>query len=62
MYRVLGRETIGKGRKGKYIVEISRYWPKNVRRIYLISKFTNWFLGFIRLRKIGDREYTVLKL
>ncbi len=62
LYRVLGREIIGKGRKGKYIVEISRHWPKNVRRIYLIGEFTNWFPGFIRLRKIGDRGYIVLKL
>ena len=62
MYRVLGREIIGKGRKGRYIVEINRYWPQHVKRIYLIGEFTNWFPGFIRLRKIGDRGYIVLKL
>lgn len=62
MYRVIGREFIGKGRKGKYIVEYSIPWPSGAKRMYLIGVFSGWFPGHIRLRRRGDRGYAYVKL
>ncbi|ADV64655.1 alpha-amylase family glycosyl hydrolase [Desulfurococcus mucosus] len=62
MYRVLGRETIGRGRFGRYLVEYSVPWPSGARRVYLIGVFSGWFPGHLRLRRVGDRGRIVLKL
>ncbi len=62
MYRVIGREIIGKGRKGKYLVEYDVPWENNVERMYLIAEFTGWFPGHIQLRKQGRRGKVVVKL
>lgn len=62
MYRVISREFIGRGRKGRYIIEYSIPWPSKAKRIYLIGVFSGWFPGHIRLRKRGDRGYAYVKL
>jgi len=62
LYRVIGREYIGGGRRGRYIVEYSRPWPSSAKRVYLIGVFTGWFPGHIRLRRRGDRGYAYVKL
>lgn len=62
MYRVVGREFIGGGRLGRFLVEISRSWIEGVRRIYLISDATSFYPGYAWLVKKGDRGYYYLKL
>ncbi len=62
MFRITGREVVGKGRLGRYVVEFSRPWPANARNIYLIAEFTGWFPGHIKLRKKGRRGYIRVKL
>ena len=62
MYKVVGRERIKGNRLGKYIVEFNTKWNTGARNIYLISEFTSWFPGHIKLRKIGDRGVAVVKL
>ena len=62
MIRLLGRRIINGGRARGFLVEFSREWPENARRIYLVGNFTSWFPGFKRLVKKGDRGFTVLEL
>jgi cyclomaltodextrinase len=62
MYRILGREVIGKGRLGKYVVEISRPWPERAKNIYVIGNFSSLYPGFYKLRKRGNRGYFTIKL
>ena len=62
MYKVVGRERIKGNRLGKYIVEFNTKWNTGARNIYLISEFTSWFPGHIKLRKIGDRGVAVVRL
>lgn len=51
MFRLLGRRFINGGRARGFLVEFSREWPENARRIYLVGNFTSWFPGFKRLVK-----------
>jgi len=62
LYEVLGREIIGRGRRGLYFIEINLPWPLDAKRVYLISRETSWFPGRIKLRRRGQRGLTVLKL
>jgi len=62
LYRVLGREIIGRGRRGLHFVEISLPWPPEAERVYLVSRETSWFPGRIKLRRRGQRGSVVLKL
>ena len=62
MYRVLGRERIGLKRYGKYIVEFSTPWPSDAKTLYLVSEFTSWHPGAIRLKKNNSRGEVVVKL
>lgn len=61
MYRVIGREYVN-GRPGRYIVEISRSWPRNINRIYLIGTFTSLYPGYYRLIQRRDYGYLLVKL
>ncbi len=62
MYRVIGREVVGKGRLGRYIVEFSRKWPRGAKNVYLIGEFTSLYPGYMKLRRIGDHGFIRLKL
>jgi len=62
LFRLLGRRMISSGRARGFLVEFSREWPENARRIYLVGNFTSWFPGFKRLAKKGGRGFTVLEL
>lgn len=62
MYKIIGRERIRGNRLGKYVVEYSTRWVEKARNIYLVSEFTSWFPGHIKLRKIGNRGIAIVKL
>gem|GEM_PF-221314 len=61
VYRVIGRERI-EDRPARFLVEFSRPWPKDVKRIYLIGDFTSLYPGYKWLDKKGDRGYAVIPL
>ncbi len=62
MYKIIGREKLGKNRYGRYIVEYSIPWPEKARHVYLASPYTSYFPGRIKLTKEKDRAKTVIKL
>ncbi len=62
LYRVIGREVVGRGRYGRYIVEFRRKWPIGVRNIYLVGEFTSLYPGYMKLRRIGGEGVLRLKL
>ncbi len=62
MYKILSRERLGLKRYGRYIVEFSTSWPLDTRTLYLVSEFTSWHPGYIRLRKTGDRGEALVKV
>lgn len=62
MYKIIGREIYGKGRKGRYIVKFTRHWPQYAKNIYLIGEFTSLYPGFVKLRKIEEQGIVYLKL
>lgn len=62
MYKVIGREELGRNRYGRYIVEYSTPWPEEAKHVYLASPYTSYFPGRIRLLREGDRAKTIIKL
>ncbi len=62
MYKVIGREKLGRNRYGRYIVEYSTPWPREARHVYLASPYTSYFPGRIRLVREGVRAKTIIKL
>jgi len=62
LYKVIGRERIKGNRLGKYIVEYNTRWNEGARNIYLVSDFTSWFPGHIKLKRVGDRGVAIVKL
>ncbi len=62
MYRVLGRERLGRRRLGRYCVHFSIPWPRGVRRLYLVSSFTSMFPGRVELERRSDRGFAEVLL
>lgn len=62
MYKVIDREVLGPRRYGRYEVEFSYPWDSEARNIYLVSLFTSYFPGRVRLSRIKDRGYARVKL
>ncbi|RLE85770.1 MAG: glycoside hydrolase family 13 protein [Thermoprotei archaeon] len=63
MYRIVGREVLGSKRYGRFEVEFSHPWIENVKNLYLVSIFTSYFPGRIRLiRGAGNRGFARVKL
>ncbi|MET1159731.1 MAG: alpha-amylase family glycosyl hydrolase, partial [Thermoprotei archaeon] len=62
MYRVIERLKLGRHRYGKYRVEYSIPWIDDAKNIYLVSIFTSYFPGRIKLVRKRGRGYAVLDL
>ncbi len=62
LYKILGRERLGLRRYGRYIVEFSTTWPSTAKTLYLVSEFTSWHPGRIKLRKTGGRGLALIKI
>ncbi len=57
MYIIEGRERLGAQRYGRYIVNFNYPWISNSKFMYLVSYFTSFFPGRIKLMKFKDRGY-----
>jgi glycosidase len=55
LYRVVGRERVGRGRYARFRVLFSTPWPRRARSLYLVSVFTSMFPGRVEMERVGGR-------
>ena len=62
MFKVVGRERVGRSRYSRYIVMFSIRWPEGARSVYLVSTFTSLYPGRFELARFRDKGFLMLSL
>jgi glycosidase len=62
LFKVVGRERVGRSRYSRYIVMFSTRWPEGARSVYLVSTFTSLYPGRFELARFRDKGFLMLSL
>ena len=62
MYKILSRKRVRGKRYSKYVVSFETSWPKDAKKLYLVSIFTSYFPGRYEMKKRGDKAIVTVQL